>query len=77
MPADFEKRIETREFTYDFDLGDILAAADEARNEAQRARVEAQHMADWAHDFAAEMSGSMAYMFSDRVGRGKVVKGAP
>src|SRR5258708_7431728 len=72
-----EKRIETHDFAYDAVLGDVLGAGDEARNEATGGRVDAQHMADWPHDFAAEMHGSMAYMFSDRVGRGKVVKGAP
>jgi hypothetical protein len=34
-------------------------------------------MREWAQHFSENMQGSMAYMFSDRVGRGKVVKGAP
>jgi hypothetical protein len=55
----------------------LPAAAGDVRGDADKVRIEAQHIRDWAHDFANEMQGSMAYMFSDRVGRGKVVKGAP
>jgi hypothetical protein len=33
--------------------------------------------ADMARDFSAEMSNSMAFMFTDRAGRGRVVKGQP
>ena len=34
-------------------------------------------MREWAHEFTEQMHGSMAFMFSDRVGRGRLVKGAP
>jgi len=33
--------------------------------------------AEMARDFSAEMSNSMAFMFTDRAGRGRVVKGQP
>ena len=44
-----------------------------------RAHVElaTENLGTWAEHFAADMQGSMAYMFSDRVGHGKVVKGSP
>ena len=57
-------------FSFDLDVGDLLAQADVARDHAE-------HMRDWADNLAAEVQGSMAMVFSDRVGRGKLVKGAP
>ncbi len=68
------------DFRFNFDLGDfdLLAdAGDGAQRGAEIAREQAEHMRDWAQQFSESMQGSMAYMFSDRVGRGKVVKGAP
>ena len=64
-------------FSFSFDLGDILADAEGAKRQAEAAREHAHHLTQWAEDFAAEMQGSMAVFFSDRVGRGKLVKGAP
>ena len=88
-PADDDGR--KPEFTFELDIGAILAQADEARTNAQaaadraraaadKAREAAAHgrdMESWARDFSAEMATSMAYMFSDRTGRGRVVKGQP
>src|SRR5258708_7232003 len=68
------------DFRFNFDLGDfdLLAdAGDGAQRGAEIAREQAEHMRDWAQQFSESMQGSMAYIFSDRVGRGKVVKGAP
>jgi len=47
-----------RDFTFNFDMGEILAQAD-------------------MQDFTEQMQGSMTYMFADRAGRGRVVKGQP
>jgi len=52
-PADESAR--AMDFTFNFDVGEILAQA----------------------DFADQMQGSMTYMFTDRAGRGRVVKGQP
>jgi len=68
------------DFKFDFDLPafDILAdAAGAAQREAEFTRRHAEQMREWAQQFTENLQGSMAYMFSDRVGRGKVVKGAP
>lgn len=54
------------EFSFEFDTKDLLAQADMARDTAE-----------WARDFSAQMSNSMAFMFTDRAGRGRVVKGQP
>ncbi len=66
-------------FTYELniDTDSLLADASSAAKDAEQWRLYGEHMRDWAHDFANEMHGSMAYMFSDRVGRGRLVKGAP
>lgn len=48
-----------------------------AQNEAEQWRAYGESMRSWAQSFSNDMQSSMAYMFSDRVGRGKVVKGAP
>ena len=88
-PADDEGR--KPGFTFELDLGEILAQADEARTHAQaaaeRARAAAdkardaemqgRDVAEWARNFSAELSNSMAFMFTDRAGRGRVVKGQP
>jgi hypothetical protein len=62
-PPDFD-------FSFSFDTGEILADAEGAKRHAETMR-------DWAENFASEMQSSMAMVFSDRVGRSKVVKGAP
>jgi hypothetical protein len=66
------------DFNFDFDIDrlkhDLLA---DAGKSAEFGRAYAERMRDWAHDFAEHMQGSMTYMFADRVGRGRVVKGAP
>jgi hypothetical protein len=72
-------RAEKNVYKYEFhiDTEGLLADARNAGKDAEQWRLYGEHMRDWAHDFANEMHGSMAYMFSDRVGRGRVVKGAP
>jgi hypothetical protein len=55
----------------------VVAEAPEARDSAAQWRAYGERMRDWAQDFSSELRGSMAFMFSDRVGSGKVVKGAP
>jgi hypothetical protein len=68
------------DFKFDFELPamDFLAdAGSAAQHQAEFARAHVEQMREWAQNFAENMQGSMAYMFSDRVGRGKVVKGAP
>jgi hypothetical protein len=78
LAADAPKA-EKHHFTYEFniDTDSLLADATSAQKDAEQWRLYGEHMRDWAHDFANEMHGSMAYMFSDRVGRGRLVKGAP
>jgi hypothetical protein len=58
------------DFDFDFDVPTLLADAGDAQRHADAMR-------EWADAFTADMQGSMAFMFSDRVGRGKLVKGAP
>src|SRR5258706_3854650 len=72
-------RAQKHYFTYELniDTDSLLADASSAAKDAEQWRLYGEHMRDWAHDFANEMHGSMAYMFSDRVGRGRLVKGAP
>jgi hypothetical protein len=67
------------DFKFDFDLPafQLFADAGSAAHSADFARAHAEQMREWAQHFSENMQGSMAYMFSDRVGRGKVVKGAP
>src|SRR5258705_6225725 len=66
-------------FTYELniDADSLLADASGAAKDAEQWRLYGEHMRDLAHEFANEMHGSMAYMFSDRVGRGRLVTGAP
>ena len=64
-------------FNFNFDFGDVLADAEMARQQAEVAREHAETMRDWAENFATEMQGTFAMIFADRVGRGRVVKGAP
>ncbi len=72
-------RAERKQFNYEFhiDADGLLADATHAGKDAEQWRLYGEHMREWAHDFTNEMHGSMAYMFSDRVGRGRLVKGAP
>jgi hypothetical protein len=72
---DFSKHFD---FDFDFDFDMLLAdAGDLSRKHAEFATQHAEQMAEWAKNFAADMQGSMAFMFGDRMSRGKVVKGAP
>ena len=48
-----------------------------ATREADQWREYGERMHEWSEEFEAEMQGSMALMFSDRVGSAKLVKGAP
>ena len=59
------------------DLDDIVADAQSAQDSAREWRDYGERMRDWAHEFTDELQGSLAIAFSDRVGRGPVVKGAP
>ena len=82
-PQGAEKRTTQLDFNFNFDLdlGELLADATGALRGADAARehasLAAEQMRQWAEQFAANMEGSMAFMFADRIGRGKVVKGAP
>ena len=65
-------------FSFKLGLDGLLAdAGTEARVSAEAARATAEATRAWAQDFASGIHESMAFLFSDRVGRGKVVKGAP
>ena len=64
-------------FSFKLGLDGLLADAADARHAVEMAREQAESAREWAHDLAANLHESMAFMFSDRVGRGKVVKGAP
>ena len=72
-------RAERHQFNHEFhiDIDGLLADATHATKDAEQWRLYGEHMREWAQDFTNEMHGSMAYMFSDRVGRGRLVKGAP
>jgi hypothetical protein len=82
-PQGAEKRATQLDFNFNFDLdlGELLADATGALRGADAAREHAgliaEQMSQWAEQFTANMEGSMAFMFGDRMGRGKVVKGAP
>ena len=56
---------------------DVLADAAGARASADAVRASAESWRAWADEFARDMESSFTYRFSDRVGRGRVVKGAP
>src|SRR5690349_20200724 len=64
-------------FDFDFDVPTLLAEAGDMQRQAESMHVQAEGMREWAEAFSADMQGSMAFMFNDRVGSGKVVKGAP
>ncbi len=60
--------------SFELDLGSLLA---EAGGAAEMVRAQTEAAREWVRDFSHDIHESMAFMFSDRVGRGKVVKGAP
>ena len=62
------------EFSFKLGFDGLLA---DAGASAATARATAEATRAWAQDFASGIHESMAFLFSDRVGRGKVVKGAP
>jgi len=59
------------------DLDDRLADAQSAQDNAREWREYGERMRDWAHEFTDDLQGSLAIAFSDRLGHGRVVKGAP
>ena len=63
------------------DAAKARAEGERARAEGERARAEGERMRiemeDWSRDFAENMQNSMTFMFTDRVGRGRLVKGQP
>jgi hypothetical protein len=65
------------DYSYTLDMDDILADATAAQKEGEQWREYGDRMRDWAEQFSSELQGSLALTFSDRVGRGKLVKGAP
>ncbi|HXF80162.1 MAG TPA: hypothetical protein VN598_14945 [Usitatibacter sp.] len=62
---------------FSFVLDDVLADAQSAQDMGREWREYGERMRDWAHEFTDELQGSLAVAFSDRLGRGPVVKGAP
>jgi len=64
-------------YSYSLDTDDILADAQTASRDAEQWREYGERMREWAEQYSADLQGSLALTFSDRVGRGKVVKGAP
>ena len=67
----------TFDYNFSFDVDDMVADAQSAQKDAEQWREYGERMREWAEQFSDELQGSMALSFSDRVGRGKVVKGAP
>jgi len=68
------------EYAYTLDTDDLLAdsqPAPRAQRDAEQWREYGERMREWAEQYSADLQGSLAITFSDRVGRGKVVKGAP
>jgi hypothetical protein len=59
------------------DGDDMVADAQSAQDGAREWQEYGARMRDWAHDFTDELEGSLAIAFSDRLGRGPIVKGAP
>ncbi len=66
-----------QKFEFHFDTDAIFADASNAMKDSEQWRQYGEHMREWAHAFTDEMHGSMAFMFSERVGRDRLVKGAP
>lgn len=58
-------------------LDDVLADAQSTQDAGRQWQEYGERMRDWAHEFTEELQGSLAIAFSDRMGRGPVVKGAP
>jgi len=68
------------DLTFTFDLDDMLAQAQPAPPpppDARQWQEYGERMREWAQDFSSELQGSLALAFSDRVGHGRLVKGAP
>lgn len=61
----------------DTDMDDMLADAQSAQKDAHEWQEYGERMREWADEFSSELQGSLALAFSDRVGRGTLVKGAP
>jgi len=67
-----------KDFKFDIDMDMMLADASELAQRHGEMAIEYGHaMEEWAREFSADMHGSMAFMFGDRVSRGKLVKGQP
>jgi hypothetical protein len=64
-------------FNYSFDTDDMVADAQSAQREGEQWREYGERMREWSEQFSYDLQGSLALAYSDRVGRGKVVKGAP
>ena len=63
---------------FNFMLDDVLADANSAvQDSAREWREYGERVRDWAHEFTDELQGSLAIAFSERLGHGPVVKGAP
>ncbi|HLX24574.1 MAG TPA: hypothetical protein VKR38_14600 [Usitatibacter sp.] len=67
----------TFDYAFSFDVDDMVADAQSAQKEGEQWREYGERMREWAEQFSSDLQGSLALTFSDRVGRGKVVKGAP
>jgi hypothetical protein len=69
------------DFSYTFDIDDMVAQATPPAPppppDARQWREYGEKMREWAEEFSTELQGNLAIAYSDRVGRGKVVKGAP
>jgi hypothetical protein len=68
------------DFASSLDLDDMLAEAHPAPTpppDARQWKEYGERMREWAQDFSSELQGSLAIAFSDRVGHGRLVKGAP
>ncbi|MEP7067979.1 MAG: hypothetical protein ABI789_02015 [Usitatibacter sp.] len=75
--SDAPKARPVQHYELEIDTDVILADATRTMKDAEQWRVYGEHVREWAQEFTDEMHGSMAFMFSDRVGRGRIVKGAP
>jgi hypothetical protein len=67
----------TFDYNFSFDVDDMVADAQSAQKDAEQWREYGERMREWSQEFTYELQGSLALAFSDRVGHGKVVKGAP
>jgi hypothetical protein len=67
----------TFDYAFSFDADDMIADAHSAMKDAEQWREYGDRMREWAQEYTYELQGSLALTFSDRVARGKLVKGAP